>query len=127
MSTYSPDTEIASMPCRRQGIVIHRSSSPALQPNGISGAAAVRNAGTGAGVTRNHAGGTDMQKCRQRDRRCNTGRQQFPCLDSSGEVVQRDRRRQPERRLSAIEAEWQEMADESGHAQFPVSSRWGPG
>jgi hypothetical protein len=65
-----------------------------------------------------------MQKRRQRDRRCNTGRQQFPCLDSSGAVVEQDRRRQADRRLSGIEAEWRQMACESGHASFGRTSRW---
>jgi hypothetical protein len=65
-----------------------------------------------------------MMRRRQGDRRRNEGRQRFPCLDSSGAVVEQDRRRQAERRLSSIEAEWEAMACESGHAHFDNASRW---
>jgi hypothetical protein len=57
---------------------------------------------------------------RRQDRRCWTDRKKFPFRDSSGERVCEDRRRQPDRRLSAIEAEWLQMAHEMERDPVPV-------
>jgi len=67
-----------------------------------------------------------MTKRSQQDRRCRAGRTEFPLQDSSGELVSADRRTQPDRRLSAIEVEWLEMACESGHEPVPVLALWNP-
>ena len=57
-----------------------------------------------------------MEKRSQQDRRNWKGRTDFPLRDSNDELVRADRRTSPERRLSGIEAEWLEMADEAGRA-----------
>jgi hypothetical protein len=67
-----------------------------------------------------------MAKRIRQDRRCRAGRTKFPLRDASGELVRADRRRQPDRRLSGIEAEWLEMAQESGRDPAPVLTLWGP-
>jgi len=67
-----------------------------------------------------------MARRSRQDRRCRTGRKKFPFRDSSGERVCEDRRRQPDRRLSAIEAEWLQMAHETERDPVPVLTLWEP-
>ncbi|MGB5540642.1 MAG: hypothetical protein WBO37_11170 [Gammaproteobacteria bacterium] len=43
------------------------------------------------------------------DRRRSKAKTRFPVNDSKGELVQKDRRMQADRRLSGIQAEWSEM------------------
>lgn len=67
-------------------------------------------------------GGEVMSQRQQEDRRQLLAGRSYPFMDSNGERVREERRKQPDRRTNGIEeAEWLDMPEQSENIQVDYS------